>query len=516
MVTRIENVFQKGDIVWAKVKGFSWWPGQIQYQIHHHRRNSESNLKEKIYRVNFIGHSSHCDVPISNIIKFEEKLDEFSKTKKNSLIKSIEKAKNLYFNLKKNILVNDGINIKEEDSISVNSNSDYSLFKYNEKKKGSIFGKTQRNDVKILKPIKQKKSRIDEGTNTINDDDLYSNSEKIKIDITFNVTNNHNNTVINSFNDDNKKIVSNEKENSVNKGKKELKEINKEKEEEEEENLEEDNIKDIIDKLLRYHTEMPSSTNQKYVLNILNSLNDLEKEFKNINKQNIYSYAKDIISVLDSFTYNRNKDISSKSSDILPEIIEIVIKEVFDSENNEVNNLNDKINDIDIHDIKKDIEYLLLDNNKKLKNINNGKRNLMISKKLNNNRYNKGKNVNKIEVNDKDFQFIYDIFLKCMNEKDEINAKNEFNLIINNFFKNIYNKNNGLDIITANKRKQVCLKMLSLLKKILPNTNEDDIKKMIIFVEYKVRCEDPTLGRKYIKHIGSFYIKMKEIINGKE
>jgi hypothetical protein len=58
--------------------------------------------------------------------------------------------------------------------------------------------------------------------------------------------------------------------------------------------------------------------------------------------------------------------------------------------------------------------------------------------------------------------------------------------------------------------------MLSLLKKILPNTNEDDIKKMIIFVEYKVRCEDPTLGRKYIKHIGSFYIKMKEIINGKE
>ena len=95
MVTRIENVFQKGDIVWAKVKGFSWWPGQIQYQIHHHRRNSESNLKEKIYRVNFIGHSSHCDVPISNIIKFEKKLDEFSKTKKNSLIKSIEKAKNL-------------------------------------------------------------------------------------------------------------------------------------------------------------------------------------------------------------------------------------------------------------------------------------------------------------------------------------------------------------------------------------------------------------------------------------
>ena len=49
MVTRIENVFQKGDIVWAKVKGFSWWPGQIQYQIHHHRRNSESHLKEKIY-----------------------------------------------------------------------------------------------------------------------------------------------------------------------------------------------------------------------------------------------------------------------------------------------------------------------------------------------------------------------------------------------------------------------------------------------------------------------------------
>ena len=64
MVSRIDNSYHKGDIVWAKVKGCSWWPGQIQYQICNNKGNSDS-IKEKRYRINFIGHNSYCDVPIS-------------------------------------------------------------------------------------------------------------------------------------------------------------------------------------------------------------------------------------------------------------------------------------------------------------------------------------------------------------------------------------------------------------------------------------------------------------------
>ncbi len=46
MVSRIDNSYHKGDIVWAKVKGCSWWPGQIQYQICNNKGNSDS-IKEK-------------------------------------------------------------------------------------------------------------------------------------------------------------------------------------------------------------------------------------------------------------------------------------------------------------------------------------------------------------------------------------------------------------------------------------------------------------------------------------
>ena len=512
MVSRLDNLYHKGDIVWAKVKGCSWWPGQIQYQICNNKGNSDS-IKEKRYRINFIGHNSYCDVPISKIKKFEEKLKEFSNTSKSSLLNSIEIAKNLFENTKNSILFENNIkNQKDEDeTISNESNFDNSIYnKINEEKKDSFFGKTRRNDVKVFKPTKQKKSKIDEGTNTINNSNIYTNSENIDIDITFNVTNSNNNTVFNAFNSENKKIVSNKKENTQIKkdDKNKIEKIN----EENEENLDNKKIKDIIDKLLRYHVEMPSSSSQKYIVNILNLLDELKKEFKLISTNNIYSVAKDIISVLDSFTYHKNKEISSKSSDILPEITQMVIHDVFDFDNKELNKTSDNIKEIDFNDIKKDIQILLSvqNNNKKFKNLN---QKIIKSKKLNNNNINNG---NIIEVDDKDFQFIYDIFLKFVDEKDETNAKNEFNLIIDDFFKNIYNKHNGLDVITANKRKQVCLKMLALLKKILPNTDEEEIKKMIIFVEYKVRCEDPTLGKKYIKHIGSFYIKMKEIISAKE
>ena len=69
MVSRLDNLYHKGDIVWAKVKGCSWWPGQIQYQICNNKGNSDS-IKEKRYRINFIGHNSYCDVNYLILIPF--------------------------------------------------------------------------------------------------------------------------------------------------------------------------------------------------------------------------------------------------------------------------------------------------------------------------------------------------------------------------------------------------------------------------------------------------------------
>ena len=46
-----------------------------------------------------------------------------------------------------------------------------------------------------------------------------------------------------------------------------------------------------------------------------------------------------------------------------------------------------------------------------------------------------------------------------------------------------------------------------------PNFDEEDLKRMIIFIEYKIRSEDPKLGEKYIKQIKTFFVKIKEKFN---
>ena len=110
-----------------------------------------------------------------------------------------------------------------------------------------------------------------------------------------------------------------------------------------------------------------------------------------------------------------------------------------------------------------------------------------------------------------------------MKSKNDNLSDNIINIIINNlndnfiqisddFFKNIYNKNdNGLDKNLAIKRKSACIKLLSLCRKTFPKLDEEYLKKIILFFEYKIRSEDPTLGKRYIKEIDDFYYKLKSI-----
>jgi len=82
--------FKKGDIVWAKIRGYPWWPGMVA----HIEDGSDEERDPKIL-VNFIGDNSHAELPLNKISNFEENLKEYSKSKKKDLLDSIELAQKI-------------------------------------------------------------------------------------------------------------------------------------------------------------------------------------------------------------------------------------------------------------------------------------------------------------------------------------------------------------------------------------------------------------------------------------
>jgi hypothetical protein len=56
---------------------------------------SDSANQETKIIVNFIGDTTHSEVPLNKLAKFEEKFEEYSKTKKRSLINSITLARKI-------------------------------------------------------------------------------------------------------------------------------------------------------------------------------------------------------------------------------------------------------------------------------------------------------------------------------------------------------------------------------------------------------------------------------------
>lgn len=115
----MDKTFKKGEIVWAKVRGYSWWPGivkkitlkvtNIDDTIYGQNKINSSISREIRILVKFIGDNSHSILPLEKIEKFDEKFLEFSKTKKKPLQNSIKLAKKMLsgeisiFELNKNI-----------------------------------------------------------------------------------------------------------------------------------------------------------------------------------------------------------------------------------------------------------------------------------------------------------------------------------------------------------------------------------------------------------------------------
>ncbi|CAD8051482.1 unnamed protein product [Paramecium sonneborni] len=61
----------KDEIVWAKIRGYPWWPGIVAEVI----KDKQSSEPTK-YLVNFIGDNSHSTLPFQSLAKYQEKYDE--------------------------------------------------------------------------------------------------------------------------------------------------------------------------------------------------------------------------------------------------------------------------------------------------------------------------------------------------------------------------------------------------------------------------------------------------------
>ena len=79
--------FSVTEIVWAKIRGYPWWPAFVK-SIH-------PDPKENKFKVYFIGDNTHATLPHSKITNFQKSYKDHSKTKKSKLLDSIKKAKEM-------------------------------------------------------------------------------------------------------------------------------------------------------------------------------------------------------------------------------------------------------------------------------------------------------------------------------------------------------------------------------------------------------------------------------------
>ena len=85
-----EESFIEEEIIWAKLKGYPWWPA-ILVSI-----KTDINSKEEKYRVVFLGNHLQATLKKMYISKFDKNYKLYSKTKNKDLIGIIKKAKEIY------------------------------------------------------------------------------------------------------------------------------------------------------------------------------------------------------------------------------------------------------------------------------------------------------------------------------------------------------------------------------------------------------------------------------------
>ena len=618
-----KNDYKEKDIVWAKAKGYPWWPSIITHISFNNIQRNGENIKEKLYSIEFIGEKNVIKLPKEKIEPFTKNYEQHRNTKNTSLLKSIELAKKIYDKKQNTKIIflkenpQDKNNKKEKDInisnvnnvINQNLATKKSHDSGDEKSNGD---KENEKNIKFLQKKRINERVILDENNDINEDEenkdinntienknkddkkiISSPKNNIKINININVTTNNQNMVnINSFHSSNvlspnnsKNIISNsnfnnktnnnnnlnkiinideesiinsidenkKKEESAKNSKKEEKEekgeinnnsieYDEEENESEEENendeiiITNDEIKEIIKKLLNCQIQISNISSQKTIITELMQLSEKLNELYAKNQElEIYNLTKDLIPILITFTYNKNNDILIKASEILSFLNEKIMNEIFILSQKEQKDLIDTLdtekdkelnqNIIDEKDNKEGLSIIEMINQKNMNKSNfsdnphisfskrgRPKKNSMnseISSELLSSKtegiFNIKDNMNVNESN------VYDDFIKIITCKDKDKMENDFKELSNNFFNNIYDKNNNdLDADMAKIRKQTCVKIFKLVHQVYPEINKDFLQKVIVYFEYKIRNDNSNLDKYYSNKINSLFEVIKE------
>ena len=481
------------------------------------------------------------------IILDNEQNEEDKEIKINS---NEEKNENMISTPKNNIKINININLTTNNQHTINLNSFQTKDAMNQTNPNPNSNIIKQNN----KTNMPKFNSFNYSTLPANEKTVNKNSNKK--DKIFNTNTDSNNKENKILEDQDEKSIksfkkeknSEEKEDDIKLKEKPKNNDNEESEEENENSdCEEDNeeliltndiINESIQKILNCQVQISNLSSQK---TINKELVDLSEKFhqlfsKNQNENDnyeIYYLSKDLIPILMNLTYNKNTDIMSKSSEILSFLNEKIIKEIFnlsqkdqddliESLNNnkakETSNNNSNKNDINLEEdeFKEGLNIIELINKKstiksgisdihtiyskrgrpKKISINSELSSDVFSSKINDGFFNMNNN-----INEKNY---YEEFIKILSIKDKTKMESDFKEMIGDFFENTYDKNNSdLDIDTAKVRKNMCIKLYKVLKKIFPDIKKDLIKKMIIYFEYKIRNSN----------VDKIYsIKIKELI----
>ena len=543
--------YKKGEIVWAKIQGYSWWPGritQIKLKLNIKKNNSgKISLqyeKEPLFYVTFFPNDSKGRVRVKNIKKFIDKYKQRSKeTKKKKLKKAIdiatktylEENPNLSFDIKQNIF-----DIKLYAKKKFRKLKKFlTLIEEDEEQKGEndiqSFIESEADEIEIYK--KELKNKKSENKN------LLGNKRKLtkEEESTINIKRRNNLTMSEEEEDDSYDSKSSyAKINDRNK--KYNRELNK-----------------FADELFRINIEIKRKNNNNNIINILENIENI------INKYNFeyeFNTTKDLLIILNSYTHYNNEAIMNKSLLLHKELVSKYLEDIFNYDliselkidnNQEINNItdnninllneiinaidkiksdkekksllplkdknklinenikNEDLKDLDIIIIKKEIENSENKNNDNIiYNNENDINNNSEEETINNNKLREEKenkitdeNNNKMNFNNNE-PFLKDI----LNTPNYFSKKIEGQLYPDNFFKDIYLKSN-ISSRTELLRKKMCLQLYNILKLVLPYCQEDIFKKNIIFLEYLARKNDPLFGNKYMTIINMIYNKIK-------
>jgi hypothetical protein len=301
---------------------------------------------------------------------------------------------------------------------------------------------------------------------------------------------------------------------------------------------------------------------QKTIITSLTQLSDKLNELLSKNPDiEIYNLTKDLIPILVPYTFNKNNDILIKATELLSFLNERIMNEIFflsqkeqqnlieslsaknekdqnqekeqdpDKETNKGENLNEKKDTEEDKDYIEGLKIVEMINQKninkssvsenlhisfskrgrpKKSNINSEISSEFLSSKNEGGIFNFKENINLNENN------VCEEFIKTISCTDKNKMEIDFKEQSNNFFNNIYDKNNKyLDAYTARIRKQKCRKIFKLICREYPEINKEFLKKVIIYYEYKIRNDFSNIDKNYSNKINSLCEMIKEKICNK-